>query len=149
MTVDEALEETCVASGARSEREGPVASVHKLRPRPRVYLDACALQRPFDPLITAEERAEAAGVLLLLSWSLSSRTELVWSTVLDHETNRTRAPVERRAWSMFARSIAAPAFHPEAPQHARARELVRRLRLGGFDALHVACAEALHATLEK
>jgi len=66
--------------------------------------------------------------------------------VLDYETI-TRAPVERSAWAMFARGLAAPSFRPEAPQHARARELARRLRLGGFDALHVACAEALQATL--
>lgn len=123
-----------------------MASVRKGRPLPRVYLDACALQRPFDRLGSAEERAEAAAVLLLLSWSLSSKVELVWSTVLDYETI-TRAPVERRAWGMFARGFAAPSFRPEAPQHARARELGKRLRLGGFDALHVACAEALHATL--
>jgi predicted nucleic acid-binding protein len=123
-----------------------MASVRKVPPRPRVYLDACALQRPFDRLVSAEERAEAAAVLLLLSWSLSSRAELVWSTVLDYETI-TRAPAERRAWGMFARGLAAPGFRPEAPHHARAKELVKRLRLGGFDALHVACAEAPHATL--
>jgi len=120
--------------------------VRNVRPRPRVYLDACALQRPFDRLISAEERAEAADVLLLLSWSLSSQVELVWSTVLEYEMV-ARAPSERRAWGMFARNLAGSTFRPEARQHARARELARRLRLGAFDALHVACAEALHATI--
>lgn len=123
-----------------------MASPRKTHPRPRVSLDACAIQRPFDRLISAEERSEAAGVLLLLSWALSSRIEIVWSTVLEYETI-TRVPVERRAWAMFTRDLATSSFKPEAPQHARARELERRLRLGAFDALHVACAEALQATL--
>lgn len=123
-----------------------MAFPRKLQPCPRLYLDACALQRPFDRLMSAEERAEAAGVLLLLSWSLSSRVELVWSTVLEYETI-TRAPVERRAWGMFARGIAAESFRPESRQHTRARELEKRLKLGAFDALHVACAEALDAML--
>lgn len=48
---------------------------------------------------------------------------------------------------MLARDLAAPSFRPDTREHARARELVKRLRLGAFDALHVACAEALHATL--
>jgi predicted nucleic acid-binding protein len=111
-----------------------------------VYLDACAVQRPFDRLISAEERAEASGVLLLLSWSLSSRIELVWSSVLDYETI-TRVPVERRAWGMFARDRAGSSFRPDESQHVRARALAKRLGLGAFDALHVACAEALQATL--
>lgn len=123
-----------------------MASPRKPRQLPRLYLDACALQRPFDRLISAEERAEAAAVLLLLSWSLSSRVELVWSTVLEYETV-TRAPAERRAWGMFARGVSAPSFRPDTREHARAKELVKRLRLGAFDALHVACAEALHAIL--
>jgi predicted nucleic acid-binding protein len=84
--------------------------------------------------------------LLLLSWSLSSSIEIVWSTVLEYETV-TRAPPDRRAWGMFARGLAASSFQPEPQQHARARELERRLRLGAFDALHVACAEALGATV--
>ena len=63
-----------------------MASARKLRPCPRVYLDACALQRPFDRLTSAEERAEAAGERLIRSWTLSSRVELTWSTVPDHET---------------------------------------------------------------
>jgi predicted nucleic acid-binding protein len=123
-----------------------MASRRKVRPRPRLYLDACALQRPFDRLASAEERAEVADVLLLLSWSLSSHVDLVWSTVLDYETIK-RAPLERRAWGMFARGLAGQVFRPEPPQHARARELAKRLRLGAFDALHVACAEALGSTL--
>jgi predicted nucleic acid-binding protein len=114
--------------------------------RPRIYLDACAVQRPFDRLSSAEERAEAAAVLLLLSWSLSSRVELVWSTILDYESV-ARAPMERRAWGIFARDVACPSFRPEPRHHTRARELERRLRLGAFDALHVACAEALEATM--
>jgi predicted nucleic acid-binding protein len=123
-----------------------VAPLRRLAQRPRVYLDACAVQRPFDRLISAEERAEAAAVLLLLSWSLSSHVDLCWSTILDYETI-ARAPVERRAWGIFARDIADSSFRPEAPHHTRARELARRLRLGAFDALHVACAEALRATV--
>jgi predicted nucleic acid-binding protein len=123
-----------------------MAFPRKSRPRPRIYLDSCAIQRPFDRLTSAEERAEAAGVLLLLSWSLSSRVELVWSTVLEYETI-ARVPLERRAWGMFARDHASPSFQPEPRHHTRAGELERRLRLGGFDALHVACAEALQATL--
>jgi predicted nucleic acid-binding protein len=123
-----------------------MAFARKVRPRPRVYLDACALQRPFDRLGSAEERAEAAGVLLLLSWSLSSHVEIMWSTVLEYESV-TRAPPDRRAWGIFARGLAASSFRPEPEQHARARELERRLRLGAFDALHVACAEALAATV--
>jgi hypothetical protein len=123
-----------------------MASLRRAGPRPRVYLDACAVQRPFDRLASAEERAEAAAVLLILSWSLSSRVELVWSTVLEYETIM-RAPVERRSWGMFARDIAGSSFRPDVAQHARARQLERRLRLGAFDALHVACAEALEATV--
>jgi predicted nucleic acid-binding protein len=66
--------------------------------------------------------------------------------VLEYETIK-RAPLERRAWGMFARGLAGQVFRPEPPQHARARELEKRLRLGAFDALHVACAETLGATL--
>jgi predicted nucleic acid-binding protein len=123
-----------------------MASPRKVRPRLRLYLDACALQRPFDRLTSAEDRAEVADVLLLLSWSLSSHVDLVWSTVLEYEVIK-RAPLERRAWGMFARGIAGQVFRPDPPQHARARDLAKRLRLGAFDALHLACAEALGSTL--
>jgi predicted nucleic acid-binding protein len=123
-----------------------MAALPRIKPRPRVYLDACAVQRPFDRLASSEERAEAAAVLLLLSWSLSSRVELVWSTLLEYEAI-ARAPLERRSWGMFARDIAGSTFRPDASHHARARQLERRLRLGAADALHVACAEALQATV--
>jgi predicted nucleic acid-binding protein len=43
--------------------------------------------------------------------------------------------------------VSTPSFRPDTREHSRARELVKRLRLGAFDALHVACAEALQAIL--
>jgi hypothetical protein len=111
-----------------------------------LYLDSCALQRPFDALRAPHERAEAACVELLINAVEQRTLELGWSSVLTFECIES-APLPRAVWARRIRGLATrPASLTEGVLR-RAHEFERDMRIQSLDALHLACAESLDALL--
>jgi hypothetical protein len=111
-----------------------------------LYLDSCALQRPFDALRAPHERAEAACVELLINAVEQQALELAWSPVLTFECIDS-APIPRAVWARKIRGLATrPAPLTEGVLR-RAHDFERQMRLQSLDALHLACAESIDALL--
>lgn len=110
---------------------------------PRVYLDVCCLNRPFDDQTQARIRLEAEAVLIIVAQCESGQWEWVTSEVVHVEIERTPDP-ERRRRVQF---LAAHAHHSVMIGGA---EIQRALHLeswglAAYDALHIACAESANA----
>lgn len=105
-----------------------------------LYLDSCCLNRPFDDLTQIRVRLEAEAVEWILEESRSSRFTIVTSDYLSVELSRNPDPGKR------AGSLAMIGY---AGIHVTVCESVARraadfesIRIRGFDALHIAAAEA-------
>ena len=110
---------------------------------PRIYLDVCCLNRPFDDQTQVRIRLEAEAVLLIVAQCELGQWEWVTSKVVDVEIERAPDP-ERRRRVQF---LAAYAHHSVIVGQA---EIERALHLesrgiSAYDALHIACAESAHA----
>lgn len=112
----------------------------------RIYLDACALQRPLDILSTTSLRLEAHAVEMLVELVAKDQVELVWSPALDWECI-VRSPVARREYAKTVRTLAR--HHQGISDHVSgvARELVALAHVDPWDAVHAACASAASAVL--
>jgi hypothetical protein len=107
---------------------------------PRVYLDVCCLNRPFDDQTRARIRLEAEAVLIILAQCETGDWEWVGSEVVDLEISRTPDPERRRRVQLLAshthRSVVVGKSEIE-----RAKQL-ETWGIAAFDALHLACAES-------
>jgi len=106
----------------------------------KVYLDNCALNRPFDDQSQERIRIETEAVVLVLSHL--ERKDWIWlgSQALEFEIEKTPDPELRsrlkRITSYISQSV------DMGPQELeRAREL-EKAGFIGFDAIHLACAES-------
>jgi predicted nucleic acid-binding protein len=105
-----------------------------------LYLDSCCFNRPFDDLSQIRVRLEAEAVEWILEESRTSRFMIVTSDYLSLELSRNPDPTKRvdslammdysRCHITVSESIA-----------LRAEEL-ESIGITGFDALHIAAAEA-------
>jgi len=106
----------------------------------KVYLDNCALNRPFDDQSQERIRLETEAVMLI--FSRLERKEWTWigSQALEIEIEMTPDPGQRsrlqRVTDYVRQSII---IGPEEIE--RAREL-EKAGFIGFDAVHPACAES-------
>ena len=110
---------------------------------PRVYLDACCLNRPFDDQTQARIRLEAEAVLIVVAQCESGQWEWVTSEAVDVEIAHTPDPERRRR----VRFLAAHAHHSVVVGDAeiqRAQHL-ESWGIAAYDALHIACAESANA----
>jgi len=110
----------------------------------RVYLDTCCLNRPFDAQVGERVRLETAAVLSVLDRIRSGRVEWLGSTVLLAElARRPDGPPEgMRELLRYMRRV----VPVSGAEESRARQWMA-LGLHAMDALHVACAEAGHASV--
>lgn len=105
----------------------------------KVYLDNCALNRPFDDQSQERIRIETEAVVLVLSHL--ERRDWIWlgSQALDMEIEKTPDPELRsrlkRITSYISQSVE---IGPEELERAR---LLEKKGFIGFDAIHLACAE--------
>lgn len=108
----------------------------------RVYLDLCCLKRPFDDQSRPRIHLESEAVLALLG-AAAQKVEFVRAAALDLENDQN--PVVQRAGKVRLWLEALPSL--EAPQTFLANRTKELIALGfrGFDALHVASAEAVGA----
>lgn len=105
-----------------------------------LYLDICCLKRPFDDQAQPRVRLETEAVLLAEE---PSRVTFVRSAAHDLENDQN--PLAWRAERVRGWLAERPLVKPEAgPLQVRTAELMKR-GLRGFDALHLACAEAASA----
>ena len=63
---------------------------------PRIYLDVCCLNRPFDDQTQARIRLEAEAVLIILGQCEAGQWEWIASEVVDTEVGRIPNPERRR-----------------------------------------------------
>jgi len=108
----------------------------------KLYLDTCALNRPFDDWTQDRIRLEAEAVLAILGHVASGTWHLVGSEMLDYEVDQSSDPDRRdRVADLVAMAETYVGIEPAHVQRAAELEAL------GFrpkDAFHVACAESAH-----
>ena len=107
---------------------------------PKVYLDVCCLQRPFDDQRQERVRLEAEAVRLILRRVEAGQLAWLTSEVVDYEIAQTPDP-ERALKASLLADCAAAKLVVDNDVTARATQL-ENLGFGGYDALHLACAES-------
>jgi predicted nucleic acid-binding protein len=112
---------------------------------PRVYLDACCLNRPFDDQTQDRIRLEAEAVLLILSHAETGNMHWLSSNVLSYELQQI-PDRGRRERVLALISAAHETLHVNDNAIARGQQL-EALGFDAFDALHLACAEQAQADL--
>ncbi len=106
----------------------------------RLYLDSCCYNRPFDDLSQIRVRLEAEAVEWILEESRSERFTIVTSDYLSLELIRNPDP-SKRADALVMTAYAG--LHVAISEAlARRAEEIETLGIAGFDALHLAAAEA-------
>jgi predicted nucleic acid-binding protein len=106
---------------------------------PKIYLDVCCLNRPFDDQTQARVRLEAEAVIMILARCETEQWEWVSSGVVELEVSKTPDPERRRRVRLLA-------SHADDSIVARQAEIERAQQIEGwgisaYDALHLACAE--------
>jgi predicted nucleic acid-binding protein len=110
----------------------------------RVYLDVCALCRPFDDQSQIRIRLETEAVQLILSHVRAGNLNLIVSPVHDAEIAAIDDLAERIHLQVMLQQIGlrVPLDLSEARQRA---EILVQQGLGPADAAHLACAEQVRA----
>jgi len=111
------------------------------QPDERIYLDVCALCRPFDDQSQIRIRLETEAVQLILSYVRSGNLTLITSPVHTIEINAIGNPVERAHLISLLAEIGTRAEVDLGQTRLRAEELANA-GLGPADAAHLAFAEA-------
>jgi len=107
---------------------------------PRVYLDVCCLNRPFDDQSQDRVRLEAAAVLAVLGHVQYGDWEWISGEAVDFEVEQMPDPA-RRSRIQRLLHYAQHEVIVTQPVADRQREL-EGLGFRPLDALHVACAES-------
>lgn len=108
---------------------------------PKVYLDNCCLNPPFDDQSQARIRLESEAVLTVLQFCTENRWQWIGSDVLQYEVRKTLDTARRERVFAILRGM-----HVNVSVAQIDRSRVQVLRAVGFkamDALHIACAEAV------
>jgi predicted nucleic acid-binding protein len=108
----------------------------------RIYMDVCCLNRPFDDWTQPRIRLEAEAVLAIASRCQLNQWQLIKSTALESEILRTPDPI-RRQRVLDSLTIASSNAPVTEETLNRAKDL-SFFGLKSFDALHIACAEAMN-----
>jgi len=107
---------------------------------PKVYLDVCCLNRPFDDQTQARIRLEAEAVLIIMAQCEASHWEWIGSEAVDLEISQTPDPERRRRVQLLASY--ARRFVPIGPPEVERAHQLEDWGFSAFDALHLACAES-------
>ncbi len=106
----------------------------------RIYLDVCALNRPFDDQTQDRIHLESEAVLAILARSMDEPEWIVLgSDTVDYEISKIPDPLKRHK-VMFLAGYAGERVVMEEAIGARAKEL-QSLGFAPLDSLHLACAE--------
>ena len=114
-----------------------------MQEKPKIYLDNCCFNRPYDDRTQLIVKLEAEAVLFIQNGIKKGEYELVWSYILDEENAASPFPLKRqlvRRWKPWATVDIDPS--DDVLQAAKVYES-KGLRI--MDALHLACAECAKA----
>lgn len=106
---------------------------------PKIYLDVCCLNRPFDDQTQARVHLEAEAVLIILARCEIGHWDWIGSEVIGLEISQTPDPERRRRVRLLA-SHAHRSIVVGQSEIERAQQFVA-WGISAFDALHLACAE--------
>lgn len=105
-----------------------------------IYLDACAVNRPFDDQSQERIRLESEAVLLILARVEAGELRWIGSEVLDYEIACIPDPERlRRAQVLLQHTAEILPLDPAMEERARR---IEARGFSAFDALHLAAAEA-------
>jgi len=107
----------------------------------RIYLDACCLNRLSDNQAQHRIREEAEAVELILRRMHAGEVQWISSEALTDEINRN-PNLERRLGNAALLKLANQTIEVDQKTAGRAKEL-EGAGYRAFDALHLACAEAV------
>ena len=106
--------------------------------KPKLYLDNCCFNRPFDDQSQLKVRMETEAILFIQQQIKAERIEIVWSAVLDFEIKKSPYRERQEASDVFRRLAQTIV---DIDDEIRSSSLVFQVRgLAWADALHVACA---------
>lgn len=106
---------------------------------PRIYLDVCCLNRPFDAQRQDRIRLETEAVLLILRHCDAGEWQWISSVVVEEEINNTPNHERRhRVTSILSGAHVVVALTATAVERAH---IFKALGFRTYDALHLACAE--------
>jgi predicted nucleic acid-binding protein len=111
-----------------------------MRRESRIYLDVCCLNRPFDDQNQDRVRLESEAVLTILGQVQRKQCVLISSEALETEIDEN-PDVERLGKVHDILRVASCYVKIGDRESARAKELGPH-GFGGYDAVHVACAES-------
>ncbi len=106
--------------------------------KPRVYLDNCCFNRPFDDPSNLLVRLEAEAKMHVQQEVLDGTIELAWSFMLDFENN-ANPYANRRDFTAKWQTLAAIDIGAEDAVFRSAASIMN-LGIREKDALHIACA---------
>ena len=112
----------------------------------KIYLDVCALSRPFDDQTQMRIRLETDAIQLILGNVRSGRLVLMMSPAHDIEIHAISDLAEREQIMAMLKEIGQPISFDAKQTRQRAEHLVAQ-GLGTADAAHVAFAEQAKADL--
>jgi predicted nucleic acid-binding protein len=108
-----------------------------------VYLDICALKRPFDDARSERIRREAEAVARIFEEAENGRIQLVVSPAHRFENDRNPREDRRLATALWLQKAARSVdVSPDVDERSR---LLSGLGFGPLDALHLAFAEKAQA----
>jgi predicted nucleic acid-binding protein len=108
--------------------------------RMRIYFDVCCLNRPFDAQEQDRIRLEAEAVLLIMQHCVTKEWEWISSEVIEFEVDLIPDSLKRKRVRALLKEFKSKVMVDDETSK-RAVEL-EKMRIGAFDALHLACAEA-------
>ena len=105
---------------------------------PKVYLDVCSYNRPFDSQTQMRIRLETEAKLYIQSGIRGKKYSMVWSYMLDSENGANPDNEKREAISLW--KGLADYFCSPSDDILKAGSNIMSLGIKAKDALHLACA---------
>jgi hypothetical protein len=107
---------------------------------PKIYLDVCCLNQPFDNQTQARIHLEAEAILMILTQCRAGDWEWVGSEVIELGINPTPDPERRRRVHSLAAHVHRSVIVGK-PEIERAQQF-EAWGMSAFDSLPLACAES-------
>ena len=105
---------------------------------PKVYLDNCSYNRPFDNQSQMRVRLETEAKLYIQSCVREKKYSLVWSYMLDYENDDN--PYEEKKSAIAPWKEIADDYCPSSDDILTAGRKMMEYGIKAKDALHIACA---------
>ena len=111
----------------------------------KLYLDMCALKRPFDDQSNGRVAIETQAVMQILGWFDADKCVIVNSEALVVENSFNTKLTRRARVATMLQMFGKPLGITARTMHRAAS--LRILGFGDMDALHIACAEHADADM--